>query len=200
MRKVIFDLGGVVLDWNPDAILENYYEEGDARALMKRELFQHPDWLHMDRGLFSEADVVSRVQKRTGRPADELHGLLDAVRASLSAKQETVALIERLSERGVPLYCLSNMPATTFAYLKDRHDFWPRFRGIVISGEIRMMKPEREIFEYLIKRYNLVPGATAFVDDLAPNIEAARALGLHGVLFRNAAQCGEDLDAFLGVP
>ena len=199
MRNVIFDLGGVVLDWNPDAILEAYYEAHEVRAVMKRELFQHPDWLHMDRGLFSEADVVSRLEKRTGRPTKELQGLLDAVRASLSAKQETVALIERLAQRGVPLYCLSNMPATTFVYLKERHDFWPKFRGIVISGEIRMMKPEREIFEYLLQRYNLIPSDTAFVDDLAPNVEAARAIGLHAVLFRDAVQCAEELATFLGL-
>jgi putative hydrolase of the HAD superfamily len=194
---VIFDLGGVVLDWNPDAILEAFYDDIDARAAMKRDLFQHPDWLLMDRGVYSEADVIARLVERTGRPSSELIGLFGAVRNSLRPKRDTVALIERLAQQQVPLYCLSNMPASTFAYLKDSHAFWPHFRGIVISGEIQMMKPEPEIFEYLLRRYELTPGNTVFIDDLQPNVQAAKALGIHTVWFRDAMQCEKELDGLL---
>jgi putative hydrolase of the HAD superfamily len=197
VRNVIFDLGGVVFDWNPDAILEAYYADVDARATIKRDLFQHPDWLLMDRGDYSEADVIARLEQRTGRPSSELRGLFAAVRGSLRPKRDTVALIERLARREVPLYCLSNMPASTFSHLKDRHAFWPLFRGIVISGEIRMMKPEPEIFEYLLRRYQLMPGNTVFVDDLEPNVQAAKSLGIHAVWFRDAAQCEEELAGLL---
>jgi putative hydrolase of the HAD superfamily len=194
---VIFDLGGVVLDWNPDTILEAFYDDIDARAAMKRDLFQHPDWLLMDRGVYSEADVIARLVERTGRPSSELIGLFGAVRSSLRPKRDTVALIERLAQQQVPLYCLSNMPASTFAYLKDSHAFWPHFRGIVISGEIQMMKPEPEIFEYLLRRYELTPGNTVFIDDLQPNVQAAKALGIHTVWFRDAMQCEKELDGLL---
>jgi putative hydrolase of the HAD superfamily len=194
---VIFDLGGVVLDWNPDTILEAFYDDIDARAAMKRDLFQHPDWLLMDRGVYSEADVIARLVERTGRPSSELIGLFGAVRNSLRPKRDTVALIERLAQQQVPLYCLSNMPASTFAYLKDSHAFWPHFRGIVISGEIQMMKPEPEIFEYLLRRYELTPGNTVFIDDLQPNVQAAKALGIHTVWFRDAMQCEKELDGLL---
>jgi putative hydrolase of the HAD superfamily len=195
---VIFDLGGVVLDWNPDAILETFYDDIDARAAMKRDMFQHPDWLLLDRGVYSEADVIARLVERTGRPSSELMGLFGAVRSSLRPKRDTVALIERLARQQVPLYCLSNMPATTFAYLKDSHAFWPHFRGIVISGEVQMIKPEPEIFEYLLRRYELTPGNTVFIDDLQPNVQAAKALGIHTVWFRDAAQCEKELDGLLG--
>jgi putative hydrolase of the HAD superfamily len=197
VRNVIFDLGGVVLDWNPDLILENFYSDVDTRAAMKAALFQHPDWLQMDRGVLSEPEVIARLERRTGRPTAELRGLFDAVRNSLQPKLPTVALIERLARRRVPLYCLSNMPASTFAYLRERHAFWPSFRGIVISGEIKMMKPEREIFEYLLDRFELSPAETVFVDDHPPNIEAARVIGLHTVLFRDARQCESELESLL---
>jgi putative hydrolase of the HAD superfamily len=197
VRNVIFDLGGVVLDWNPDAILEAYYEDIGAREAIKRDLFQHPDWLLMDRGVYSEADVIARLEQRTGRSSPELNGLFAAVRNSLRPKRDTVALIERLARRRVPLYCLSNMPASTFSHLKDRHAFWPLFRGIVISGEIQMIKPEPEIFEYLLRRYELAPGNSVFVDDLQPNVQAAKALGIHAVWFRDAEQCERELDGLL---
>jgi HAD superfamily hydrolase (TIGR01509 family) len=145
----------------------------------------------------TEAEAIARLEKRTGRGRAELVGLLEAVRNSLRPKSDTLALTERLSQRHVPVYCLSNMPASTFAYLRERHAFWPAFRGILISGEIRMMKPEREIFEYLLHRYELTPSETVFIDDHQPNIEAAQALGIHTVWFRDARQCEVELHHLL---
>ena len=198
VHNVIFDLGGVVLEWNPDAILEKHYAEPGARLKLKAALFQHPDWVQMDRGTLSEPEAIERLAQRTGIANGELAGLMEAVRQSLQPKADTLLLLKDLSERQVPLYCLSNMPASTFAYLRGRYDFWGVFRGIVISGEIKMMKPEREIFDYLLRRYALSPSDTVFVDDHPPNIEAARMLGLHTVLFRDARQCRAELDRLLG--
>jgi putative hydrolase of the HAD superfamily len=197
VRNVIFDLGGVVLEWNPDAILEGHYADPQTRSAIKAALFQHPDWVQMDRGTLSESEVIERLVQRTGIANDVLAGLMEAVRQSLQPKADTLLLLDELAERQVPLYCLSNMPASTFAYLRERYDFWGVFRGIVISGEIKMMKPEREIFDHLLRRYALSAAETVFVDDHAPNIEAARALGLGTILFRDARQCRAELDRLL---
>jgi putative hydrolase of the HAD superfamily len=197
VRSVIFDLGGVVLEWSPDSILEQYYADQESRETLKSILFQHPDWLLMDRGVLLESDVIDRLRQRTARPTDELTGLLQAVRDSLKPKADTVALIGRLAQRQVPIYCLSNMPATTFAYLRQRYDLWSVFRGIVISGEIRMMKPEREIFDHLLTRYQLVAGDTIFIDDHEPNIRAAAELGINTIWFRDARQCEAELEPML---
>jgi putative hydrolase of the HAD superfamily len=197
VHNVIFDLGGVVLEWNPDAILENHYADPSVRESVKAALFQHPDWVQMDRGTLSEAEVIERLAQRTGIASAALTGLMEAVRRSLQPKPDTLALLEDLAGRQVPLYCLSNMPASTFAYLRDRYDFWSMFRGIVISGEIKMIKPEREIFDHLLRLYGLSAAETVFVDDHPPNIEAARALGLGTVLFRDARQCRAELDRLL---
>jgi putative hydrolase of the HAD superfamily len=197
VKNVIFDLGGVVIEWNPERILEGYYADPQMRAIMKTALFLHPDWLQLDRGTLSEADLLVRAGDRTGRPPAELAGLLDAVRESLHAKPDTVALLDKLSARGVPLYCLSNISSDIFAYLRGRHSFWEVFRGTVISGDLKMMKPEREIFEFLLHRYGLVAQETVFVDDNAPNVEAARALGIHAVWFKNARQCEQELEELL---
>lgn len=197
VKNVIFDLGGVLIEWNPDRILASCYADPEMGAIMKTALFQHPDWLQLDRGTLSEADLLVRAAGRTGRPAAELSGLFDAMRESLHTKAETVALLEKLSTRKVPLYCLSNMSSDIFAYLRERHSFWGVFRGIVISGDVRMMKPEREIFQFLLERYGLVAAETAFVDDNAPNVEAARALGIHPVWFKDAQQCEMELEKLL---
>ena len=197
LKNVVFDLGGVLIDWNPERILAGFYADPDSRAIMRTALFMHPDWLQLDRGTLQEAELLARVAGRTGRPHTELEDLLEAVRASLHAKSDTVALLEQLAARGVPLYCLSNISADMFGYLRRRHSFWSLFRGIVISGELQLMKPEREIFELLLKRYDLAAQDTVFVDDNGPNVAGARAVGVHGVWFRDAAQCERELEELI---
>jgi putative hydrolase of the HAD superfamily len=197
MRNVIFDLGGVVFDWNPDVILETYYPDPNDRAAVKSALFLHADWSELDRGTLSELEVLRRLAQRTRRPAAELDGLFAAVLESLKPKADTVALLERLVSRQVPLYCLSNMAVGTYGHLRERHSFWPAFRGIVISAQIKMMKPEPEIYRYLLTRYELSAERTVFVDDMPANVAAAAALGLHAVRFEHARQCEIELERLL---
>jgi len=188
MKNVIFDVGGVLLDWNPGRILEGYYRDPDERTAMKQHIFLHADWLELDRGTLSESAMLERIAGRAGRPVPELGNLFEVVRDSLQPKSDTIALLGSLAARRVPLFCLSNMPANVFSNLRQRFDFWSLFDGIVISGEVKLVKPEPAIFEHLLNRYELVAGDSVFVDDLPANIQAARALGLHGVLFENARQ------------
>jgi hypothetical protein len=108
VRNIIFDLGGVVLEWNPDAILETYYVDPGARASMKAALFQHPDWLLMDRGVLTEAEALARLGARTGIPSMELVGLFEAVRTSLQPKEDgmtaaTVFTIQEHEDTATPV-------------------------------------------------------------------------------------------------
>jgi len=197
VRNVIFDLGGVVLDWNPDQILSRYQPDPERRGQLRQEFFGHADWQLFDRGGLTEAEIIDRTHARLGRPRDEVVEIVQAVRDSLVAKPDTVALMRSLHRRGIGLYCLSNMPASIYAQLRIRHEFWDVFRGIVISGEVRMVKPEPEVFTHLLERFGLRAQETVFIDDLAANIEAARRIGLHTILFRDAAQCQQQLDGLL---
>lgn len=198
MKNVIFDVGGVLLDWNPGRILEGYYADAAERAAMKQAIFLHADWLELDRGALSESALLERIGARARRPVPELANLFEVVRASLQPKTDTLALLASLAARQVPLYCLSNMPPGTFAYLRERFEFWGLFQGIVISGEVNMVKPQPEIFEYLLHRHGLSAADTVFIDDHPPNVEAAQALGLHTVLFQDARQCEAALREFVG--
>jgi putative hydrolase of the HAD superfamily len=197
VRNVIFDLGGVLLDWNPDKIASRFESEPELRARLKEALFGHADWQLFDRGTFTEAELIERVRARTGRDTAEISAIIDAVRESLDEKPDTVKLLRALHQRGTDLFCLSNMPMSIYDHLRRRHVFWDAFRGIVISGEVRMMKPEPEVFAHLLEKYELRPDETVFVDDLSANVDAARRVGLHGILFKDAAQCRSELDPLL---
>jgi putative hydrolase of the HAD superfamily len=186
-----------VLRWNPDNILRDFSKDEATQSVLRQEIFKHPDWLDMDRGVLAEDEAVERFQKRTGLSLPEITALMQAVKDSLQPIPETVEILEELAAKKVPLYCLSNMPAATADYLRARYSFWRMFSGIVISGEIRLLKPDPAIFEHLVARFSLNPRNTAFVDDHLPNIESARRLGFKTVLFSNPVQCRSDLHALL---
>jgi putative hydrolase of the HAD superfamily len=198
VRNVIFDLGGVVLDWNPAAIVALIEPVPERQAALRHALFGHADWRMFDRGAISEPELIERLQLRLGSTQAEVEAILDAVRESLVEKPETVEVIRALQAKGTPLYCLSNMPATIYTHLRQRHNFWDAFSGIVISGEIQMMKPEPEVFRHLLSTFDLRPEESVFIDDLPANIESARQVGLHAICFKDAAQCRRELDRILG--
>ncbi len=194
VRNVIFDFGGVLVKWRPQEIIARFYSDESLRDLVRRMVFQHPDWLELDRGTLSEESAVQHFSARMERPLEEMVALLRHVKESLTPIGETVAIVNELERRGVPLYGLSNMSAATFAHLRTRYDFWRAFRGIVISGEVNMIKPEAQIFEHICKTYALVPRETVFIDDHLPNIESANRLGFRTILFSEPKQCADELN------
>jgi putative hydrolase of the HAD superfamily len=198
VRNVIFDLGGVVLDWNPAGIVALFEPVLERQAALRHALFGHADWRMFDRGGLSESELIQRLQLRLGSTQAEVEAILDAIRNSLVEKPETVELLRALQARGTPLYCLSNMPAAIYTHLRQRHNFWDAFSGIVISGEIQMMKPEPEVFMHLLETFNLRAEESVFIDDLPANVESARQVGLHAICFKDAAQCRRELDQILG--
>lgn len=196
VRNVIFDLGGVVLDWNPDYIVSRFQPVLELRATLKAALFG-PEWRMFDRGTLTEAELIERLEPRVGRPKQEVIAILDAVRDSLLEKPDTVKLIRALQAQGTPLYCLSNMPAAIYTHLRRRHNFWDAFSGIVISGEVKMMKPEPAVFQHLLDTFNLRAEESVFIDDVLANIDSAKQMGLHTIWFKDAAQCRRELDQLL---
>lgn len=197
VRAVIFDLGGVLIDWNPDRILAGLYADPELRTTIKREVFQHGDWYELDKGTLAEDEAVRRFSRRTGRPVADMEALLQTAVESLEPIPESWVLVRELTAQAIPLYCLSNMLERSFLYLQ-RYNFWRHFEGVVISARIKLAKPERAIFDHLINTYNLEPAASVFVDDHLPNVEGARQAGLQGILFTGVDDCRSELRRLMG--
>ena len=193
IRNVVFDFGGVLVRWHPEAIIEGFYADEPSRTLVWEAVFRHPDWIDIDRGTLNENAAIERFAARMDRPAAEMRALMQHVKDSLTPLPDSITLLDELAQRGVPLYGLSNMSAPMFALLESRHDHWDRFRGIVISGEVGLVKPDPEIFHHLAQRYDLIPAETVFIDDHLPNIESAGRLGFRTIHFANAEQCRREL-------
>jgi putative hydrolase of the HAD superfamily len=199
IRNVVFDLGGVLVDWRPQALIDAFYDEAELRAALRREAFQHPDWVEFDRGTLDEATVAARIAARLGRPPAELALLFERIREMLRPIPDAVEIVHGLRARGgLSLYVLSNMAEPIFRHVEKRSGFFSLFDGVVISGAIRLVKPEPAIFEHLAQRFAIAPRETVFIDDLPANVAAARELGFATILFESVEQCRRELAELLG--
>jgi 2-haloacid dehalogenase len=111
------------------------------------------------------------------------------------ALDETVAILRELEAGGTPLYCLTNFSTEKFPLCLGRFDFFGAFDGIVVSGEIGMVKPDRAIYDHLVETYDLTPAQCLFIDDNRANVDGARAAGWQAVRYVSPDQLRREFAA-----
>ena len=191
--NIVFDLGGVVVTWDPEQIIAKRYTDPAVRASVRDHILGHADWLELDRGTLPQKEAISRAAQRTRLSETEVEQFLRHVAAELVPVPETVDLLYRLKAKGHSLYCLSNMHISFVEHLEQTYNFWEIFSGAVISCRLNVCKPEPAIYKYLLKTYGLDRENTVFIDDIEANVIAAGKLGIQTITFENAAQCEREL-------
>lgn len=180
-------MGNVLLAWDTKKLLREHLPAGHDHDLFLREMFEHHDWIELDRGTLDEEDAILNFVRRTNASADLVRRLVHASKSALTPMPESLALLEELHRLDVRLYCLSNMSHGTWEYLEPRHDFWRRFTGIVISAQVRLVKPDVAIYRHLLETFALDPAETVFLDDRLENVAGARLAGIRAHHFDHAA-------------
>jgi putative hydrolase of the HAD superfamily len=199
--KLVFDFGGVVFHWRPHELLARTLPHRavgpEAAAALADDFFQGygGDWAEFDRGTIEPARLAQRIASRTGMSVAEVCQVIDAVPDELQPQPATVQLMQRLREAGHRLYFLSNMPAPYARHLEHTHSFMRWFDDGLFSSRVQLIKPEPAIFHEAARRFGAPAQELVFIDDHAPNIDAARALDWQGMCFSSAAQCESDLVA-----
>ena len=194
--QVIFDLGGVLIEWNPRHLYRQLFAGDEAG--MERFLAEicSPAWNHaLDAGR-PYAEAVAELTAR--HPHERLR--IEAYQARwlemvAGPIAPTVAVLERLDAAGVPLWALTNWSAETFALVRPdpAYAFLDRFRRIFVSGELRLAKPDPAIFRHMLAAIGAAPEACLLIDDAPRNVAAAAALGMRTHLFTDAAPLGREL-------
>jgi putative hydrolase of the HAD superfamily len=198
-RTVVFDVGGVIVRWQPLELMREHLPMAVPEEAM-RQVFQgwasDADWLDFDLGRVEPDALAERIAKRTGYPREAVAALIAAVPRHLEPMPESVALIERVRAAGHRLALLSNMPRPYADHLETAHECFGWFDHLAWSGRLGLAKPGRAIFDYLREALGLAATDEAvFIDDHAGNIDAARALGWQALRFEDAAQCERELAA-----
>jgi HAD superfamily hydrolase (TIGR01509 family) len=197
IKNVVFDAGGVLLEWDPPRVIAQMYPDAQVQARIREFIFEHPDWHEFDRGKITLESAPTHFSRLSGRSPDEVRALLRATAESLRPIDGTIRMLEKLAEAGINLYLLSNMPVSTFEILSKRHAFFSHFKQLVISGAILMLKPEAAIYKHLVEITGIVPAESVFIDDLTRNVVAARESGLHAIQFTSPEACRAELRAYL---
>jgi 2-haloacid dehalogenase len=195
VEAVVFDVGGVLLDWNPRHLYRKLFA---AEAEMEQFLDEicSPAWhAPHDRGVPTAAscaelaatypefsDLIWAWSKRS----EEMIGGVDA---------GSVEVLRAVKEAEVRCYALTNMEAETYPLRLERFRFLGWFDGTVVSGREGVAKPEPEIFLRLLDRFDLTSGTTLMIDDTEENLDAASGLGMQTVLFRSSGELRQQLEA-----
>jgi putative hydrolase of the HAD superfamily len=202
--NIVFDFGAVLFTWKPAELLAKHFPQqafdAQAAAALAHAIFGHADWHSFDRGTLILDDVVTRTADRLSLDATVLENMVAAISDHLAPIAATVDILERLHRlRGqrpaLRLYYLSNMPVPYARGLEQRQAFLQWFDGGIFSGDVRITKPDKAIYQLLQARYALDPLQTVFIDDLKANILAARALGWRGIHFESPQQLQAELAA-----
>ncbi len=200
--NLVFDFGAVLFAWKPAELLAHRFPDRagtpDAAGHLAHAVFGHADWHSFDRGVLAMDELVSRTSERLTLDAPVLSELVAGIGEQLLPIPGTLAILQHVhSQRsqspGLRLYYLSNMPVPYARTLEQRHAFLQWFDGGLFSGDVLHIKPNPEIYRLLQDRFLLEPSQTVFIDDLLANVQAAQALGWHGIHFESPEQLQQQL-------
>lgn len=197
IRNIIFDLGNVLLDFDPESYLDKLGYSKEVKNQLKSEIFETEEWLQLDRGSISQPEAVKIWQQRNPDLKAEIKEVMAAWEKILTLKEDTAAILKSLAAENYNLYILSNFHQKAFAYVSSKYDFFNYFDGRVISADIGMVKPDFEIYDHLLEKFNLKAEETLFIDDSKENIKAALKRGLRVIHFKDAGSLQEELKLYL---
>lgn len=182
VKNIIFDFGGVLIDWNPVYLYKKEFDnESDMNYFL--ENICSPEW---------------NVQQDAGRPLSEATRLLQKEHPEYKEMighyygrweemlgglfEESVRVLHLLKEK-YPIYGLTNWSAETITIAYEKYDFFNHLKGIVVSGDEKLIKPDPKLYQILLGRYNLEAEESLFIDDNINNIEAAQKMGFQTIHF-----------------
>jgi 2-haloacid dehalogenase len=194
----VFDLGGVLIEWNPRYLYRRLFQDDMARMEDFLANVCHSEWnRQQDAGRSfaeAEAEAIARHPDKSRYIRAWFADFREMIPGPISA---VVDILRELRNSKVPLYALTNWSCETFAPQLERFDFLSWFDGIVVSGQEKLIKPDPRIFHVLMRRYGIDPSQAAFIDDAPANVATATELGFHGIHFTSPDALRSELAGLL---
>lgn len=190
---MIFDFGGVLIDWNPRHLYRKLFADEAAMEKFLAEVCS-PHWNEQQDAGRPFAEAVALLVAEYPEQAELIHAFWERWDEMVAgALEPTVAVMRELKDAGYPLYGLSNWSAETFPRARPRFAFFDWFETIVLSGEVKMSKPDPRIFELILKKIGKPAPQCVFIDDSAVNVTTAQRLGFQVIHFQSAELLREEL-------
>lgn len=197
IKNIIFDFGGVLLDWNPRYLYKSYFNNDEEMEHFLADICNGEWNIKQDAGRpFAEA--VKELQAKFPEYAEAIQMYDDDWEKMLKCElPESIDLLKELKSMGYGIYGLTNWSAEKIGCAFANYSFFSLFDGIVVSGVEKVVKPDRKIYEILLERYSLKPGECVFIDDNQDNVDMAKVLGINAIRFDNIGNVKEHLETLL---
>ena len=193
LKNIIFDFGGVLVDWNPRYLYDKYFGDEERSEWFLNNICLYSWNLQMDGGKpFAEGVSELQAQHPEWKEAIAIYHTR-WVEMMGGEVEGTADVLRRLKTAGYKIYGLTNWSAETFPMIRDTYPVFGEFDGIVVSGEEHLLKPDAAIYRCLLDRYALIPAESIFIDDNEANVAAALDLGLEAHRFLSAAELERSL-------
>jgi 2-haloacid dehalogenase len=194
IKNIVFDFGGVLVDWNPRYLYYPYFNGDKGKAEWFLGNVCTYKWnIQMDGGKpFSQG--VAELTAEHPQWAEAIGVYHTRWNEMIGGEVEgTASLVRRLKEAGYKVYGLTNWSMETYPMIRDRYEVFSLFDGVVVSGEEFLLKPDEKIYRCLLERYSLKAEESVFLDDNADNVAGAEAVGMEAICFESAAQAEQQL-------
>ena len=190
---VVFDLGGVLVDWDPRHLYRQLFDDVEEMESFLAEVTTAEWNAHQDAGRpwVDAVEILAAEHPEQRELIEAFHRRWPEM--LVGEIPGTVDVLADLRAAGARLLALSNWSEEMFPFARERFEFLSWFEGIVISGEVGVNKPDRRIYEQLMEQFRVEPTEALFIDDLPTNVAAARLLGFHVVRFTDAAALRHEL-------
>ena len=198
IKNYVFDIGRVLLEYEPLKYLNSLYDEGKARILFEN-IFLSKEWVDLDLGIISKDEAIILMSSKVKDMDEEISFVLDSWYKSMIPIESTVKIKEKIKEEGKRIYILSNMNEVVFENLREMNGFLKDVDGFVVSGYENIVKPDEKIYNILTRRYNLNPYESLFIDDTKENVDAAIKLGYKAVVYNGEDKLKKDIKKYLDI-
>ena len=196
IKNIVFDLGRVLIKFEPKEYIEQNVPE-EKREDFYNGIFGSTEWLMLDRGTLSYEDAKKIFKERVPGADKQIDRLFDVdFFEILQPIEENVKLLPELKKK-YNLYILSNFHQPAFEHIFKKYDFFRLFDGHTVSCYYYLLKPEKEIYDTLIDKFNLIPEETVFIDDTKMNIDACEKEGIRGIHLPDYTELKQKLEEFL---
>lgn len=186
IKNIIFDLGNVLLNYNPEEYLKTKITEADKISEVHNQVFQSDEWALLDRGTLTEREAITVLCNRNANNSELIKLAFDNWYDLLTPIEASVEILKQLKEQHYNVYFLSNFHLHAFEIVTKKYDFFNIFDGGVVSYEEKMIKPEENIYKRILEKYNLKPEESIFIDDVQANVEGAKKLNINTILFKDS--------------
>lgn len=195
ITTIVFDIGNVLAGFDWRTYLHKFGFSKDTEEQIAEATFLGDNWREVDRGAKTDEEIYKDCLSEIPNLEKELSLVWEGRTSIVKEYEYASRWIQAMKKKGYRVYILSNYGETTFAEAKRTFSFLQYPDGMVISYEIKHVKPEQEIYEELIRRYHIVPEQALFIDDLAVNIEAAQRIGFQTMLFTSKEEVEKKLES-----